>query len=71
VLARLYPQDKTENASGLRRALAPLASAADATPPALPTPALPPLLERLLDKQASMGLPPAYLPKDDDEGDNS
>jgi len=70
VLARLYPQDKTENASGLRRSLAPLALAADATPPALPTPDLPPLLERLLDKQASMGLPPAYLPKDD-EGDNS
>lgn len=69
VLARLYPQDKTENASGLRRALAPLASAADATPPA-PTPALPPLLERLLDKQASRGLPPAYLPKDDDEEGN-
>jgi hypothetical protein len=71
VLARLYPQDKTENASGLRRSLAPLALAADATPPALPTPGLPPLLERLLDKQASTGLPPAYLPKDDDEGDNS
>ena len=71
VLARLYPQDKTENASGLRRSLAPLALAADATPPALPTPALPPLLERLLDKQASMGLPPAYLPQDDDQGDNS
>jgi transposase InsO family protein len=71
VLARLYPQDKTENASGLRRSLEPLASAADATPPALPTPALPPLLERLLDKQSSTGLPPAYLPKDDDEGDNA
>jgi putative transposase len=71
VLARLYPQDKTENASGLRRSLEPLAPAADATPPALPTPALPPLLERLLDKQASTGLPPAYLPKDDDEGDNT
>jgi putative transposase len=68
VLTRLYPQDKTENASGLRRSLEPLASAADATPP---TPALPPLLERLLDKQSSTGLPPAYLPKDDDEGDNA
>jgi putative transposase len=71
VLTRLYPQDKTENARGLRRSLEPLASAADATPLALPTPALPPLLERLLDKQASTGLPPAYLPKDDDEGDNA
>jgi putative transposase len=71
VLTRLYPQDKTENASGLRRSLEPLAPAADAAPPALPTPALPPLLERLLDKQASTGLPPAYLPKDDDEGDNT
>ena len=74
VLARLYPQDKTLNASGLRRSLDPVSSAS--VPPADVEPArgLPPLLARMLDKQAATGLPPAYLPKDDatdDEGDGS
>ena len=74
VLARLYPQDKTLNASGLRRTLDPVSSAS--VPPAGVEPArgLPPLLARMLDKQASTGLPPAYLPKDeanDDEGDGT
>ena len=74
VLARLYPQDKTRNANGLRRSLDPLANG---SAPPLPTdvePAtgLPPLLARMLGQQAATGLPPPYLPKDeanDDEGD--
>lgn len=74
VLARLYPQDKTRNASGLRRSLEPLAHAApEPTPPA---PVIPPLLARLLARQAAAGLPPPYLPMDQapdqtesDEGD--
>ena len=76
VLARLFPQDKTLNASGLRRSLEPLANAmpepARSAPASLTSP-IPPLLQRLLDKQASSGLPPAYLPKDDrnDDGENS
>ena len=37
-------------------------------PPASP---IPPLLKRLLDAQSRAGLPPAYLPKDEDEGDAS
>jgi hypothetical protein len=64
VLCRLYPQDKTRNASGERRALEPVTSAPLAGAPAI---GLPPLLELLLAKQAATGLPPAYLPKD--EGD--
>jgi putative transposase len=67
VLARLYPQDKTQNASGLRRSLDPV------SPPAAdPTPAstIPPLLARLLDRQTAAGLPPAYLPKNE-EGDDT
>ena len=79
VIARLYPQDKTQNASGLRRSLDPPASAAAEPAPQAPrtlTPAspIPPLLQRLLDRQSSSGLPPAYLPKDDatdDQGDSS
>ena len=70
VLARLYPQDKTQNASGLRRSLDPV-SGASVVPyptPSEPDPTLPPLLARMLDRQASAGLPPPYLPKDE-EGD--
>jgi hypothetical protein len=71
VLARLYPQDKTQNASGLRRALDPVsASAASEPTPATSASVIPPLLARLLDRQASSGLPPPYLPKND-EGDDT
>jgi putative transposase len=71
VLARLFPQDKVANASGLRRNLEPIA----------PEPvngtaseSVPPLLAKMLAAQAATGLPPAYLPKDErsaDEGDAS
>ena len=70
VLCRLFPQDKAANASGLRRALEPIAPELT-VPPATGTP---PLLAKLLNQQAESGLPPAYLPKDDDgkddDGDN-
>ena len=73
VLARLYPQDKTLNASGLRRTLDKPSSPAQPPlrdrAPSAPAPTIPPLLARLLDKQSSSGLPPAYLPKDDATGD--
>ena len=73
VLCRLFPQDKAANASGLRRGLRPIA-----TEPGKPSPSpsrsppargIGPLLERMLDRQAASGLPPAYLPKD--EGDDA
>ena len=64
VLTRLYPQDKTLNASGLRRSLDPLGPAV-APPEARPSPELPPLLARMLDRQAATGLAPPYLPKDE------
>ena len=38
------------------------------TAPSGPLPMLPPLLARMIDRQASAGLPPHYLPKDE-EGD--
>ena len=67
VLARLYPQDKTQNASGLRRSLDPVSatSLAPRPTPAVPEPALPPLLARMLDRQVRTGLAPPYLPKDE------
>ena len=70
VLCRLFPQDKTQNASGLRRARDELAK----EPPAAPAPGIAPLLQKLMQQQADIGLPPAYLPKDGrpkDEGDAS
>jgi hypothetical protein len=71
VLCRLFPQNKAQNASGLRRARDELAKEPPAAPPAA---AVAPLLQKLLRQQADMGLPPAYLPKDErpeDEGDAS
>ena len=64
VLARLYPQDKTQNASGLRRTLDPVSTAS--TPQAVPpATGLPPLLARMLDTQARTSLAPPYLPKNE------
>lgn len=67
VLCRLYPQDKTANASGLRRPLDRIAPQPLAAPPAT---GIAPLLARLIDRQAADGLPPPYLPKDE-QGDDT
>ena len=67
VLCRLYPQDKTSNASGLRRALEPVSDEASAPPPT-PASAMAPLLSKLIAERAASGLPPAYLPKDEQQG---
>jgi putative transposase len=71
VLCRLYPQDKTKNASGLRRPLDKLtaAPATGQSEPVKAAGAIAPLLARLIDQQAATGLPPPYLPKD--EGDDT
>ena len=71
VLCRLFPQNKTQNASGVRRARDAIAKEPPAAPPAS---GLPPLLKKLLKDQSDTGLPPAYLPKDErpkDERDPS
>jgi putative transposase len=69
VLCRLFPQDKTRNARGLRRPLEPLASAREAIRPVVIKSAnsMAPLLASLVEQQAATGLPPAYLPKDEGE----
>jgi transposase InsO family protein len=70
VLCRLFPQDKAANASGLRRSLRPVsAETAKPAPPPAPR-GIGPLLEQMINRQAETGLPPAYLPKDE-EGDNT
>ena len=59
-LAPLFPLDKPKNADAARRALTPLLP----SPPSAPaTPSIPPLMQSLLDRYKATGLPPAYLPK--------
>jgi putative transposase len=67
VLCRLFPQDKTHNASGMRRSIEPIAPRLVTTPPAT---GVAPLLAKLIDQRTATGLPPAYLPKDKHEGDD-
>ena len=64
VLCRLFPQDKTRNASGLRRSLEPVTAEPVAIKPAG---GMAPLLASLIEQRAATGLPPAYLPKDEGE----
>jgi putative transposase len=68
VLCRLFPQDKTRNASGLRRPLDPIAPQPVAAVP--PANGIAPLLAKLIEQQAASGLPPPYLPKDE-QGDDT
>jgi hypothetical protein len=68
VLCRLFPQDKTRNASGLRRPLDPVSPQPVAAVP--PASGIAPLLAKLIDRQAASGLPPPYLPKDE-QGDDT
>ena len=59
-LERLYPQDKSANASGIRRALEPKNESIDVEPEGIA-----PLLKKLMGDFAATGLPPAYLPQED------
>lgn len=60
IVCALYPQDKSANASGMRRTL-------DKPEPLTPTPnkevGMAPLLKDLMAQYAATGLPPTYLPK--------
>lgn len=60
-LATLWPLDKTKNADGRRRAIAPKEPSA---PPA--SGEMAPLLKKLMAEYAATGLPPAYLPKNEE-----
>jgi putative transposase len=71
VLCRLFPQNKAQNASGLRRTRDPDTKE---PPAAAPPTDIPPLLKKLMKDQSDCGLPLAYLPKDErpkEEGDAS
>jgi putative transposase len=61
ILCPVRPQDKSTNASGVRRRLTPVT--ADLSP--LPAQGLPALMTQLLAEYAATGVPPAYLPTPD------
>jgi hypothetical protein len=63
-LVRLLPQDKTKNANGLRRVINPSAGADNNHKKGKPIPAL---LKKWLADYAATGLPPAYLPKEEND----
>ncbi len=62
ILCPVKPLDKSANADGQRRALAPVRT--DLSP--LPPSGIAPLLRQLLADYAATGLPPAYLPTEKD-----
>ena len=62
-LARLLPQDKTKNASGMRRVVRPDDTIAPVT--SSKKPPYPALLNKWLTDYAATGLPPAFLPKEE------
>jgi putative transposase len=64
VLARLYPLDKSANASGERRSLGAITEAEQTAPPQTGD-EIPPLLKKLLADFAATGLPPPYLPEEE------
>ena len=62
VLCALYPIDKAANASGQRRALDPVTVAHTPAPES----GMAPLLRKLMAQFAATGLPPAYIPTEQD-----
>jgi putative transposase len=64
-LDTLYPQDKSANADGLRRALSPLEN--KPSQEVQQSAGLAPLLKELMAEYAATGLPPAYLSKSEGE----
>ena len=62
LLCPLYPLDKTSNASAMRREVLPRDEVLSP-----PTGGIAPLLKKLMADYAATGLPPAYLPKPEDE----
>jgi len=63
LLARVFPLDRSRNASGERRRLNSIGS--EEHQASEHSDELPPLLKKLLENYAATGLPPSYLPKNE------
>ena len=61
ILCTLYPQDKSENASGARRVLT--TKDENQVTPENKSSGMAPLLKKLIAEYAATGLPPSYIPK--------
>jgi hypothetical protein len=66
VLCKLYPVDKHKNADGRRRHKTPLLDNTKSKQSYEPSGQMAPLLSKLIAEYAATGLPPAYLPKDEE-----
>jgi hypothetical protein len=66
VLSRILPEDRTKNADGLRRTLDSADQVAESDQASDDSDPIPPYLRKLLRDQAATGLPPAYLPLDEE-----
>jgi putative transposase len=64
LLSTLYPLDRAANFSGERRSVAAPVNEPDQTAPPQAGEAIPPLLKKLLADFAATGLPPPYLPEE-------
>jgi hypothetical protein len=69
IIARLHPLDKTANADGRRRTHEPVAAPRSRPRPLVESPGIAPLMKKLLTRYAELGLPPAYLPKNESQDD--
>lgn len=67
VIARLWPLDKTANADGRRRAHQPVEAPRSGSS-LLDNNQMAPLMKQLMQEYAALGLPPAYVPKDEGAG---
>lgn len=65
LLSTLYPQDKSANASSMRRTLPPPSDNEINTNAISAPTGIAPLLKELMAEYAATGLPPSYLPKGD------
>lgn len=71
VFRTIFPQDKTKNSSGLRRALTPCFCEPIQFELESNNDPLPPLLRKMLKDYSQYGLPPAYISKEKDENHES
>jgi hypothetical protein len=67
-LVRIFPVNKSRNASGERRRVDPVAPSQEQNHP---SGNLPPYLKQLLEEYAASGLPPAYLSHTEEKNNES